>query len=233
MVKTKILILCAGRAATQIADIILRKDDVELIGFLDDAEEMQGKKVLGKKVLGKLEKLEKLFKENSFDAIAIGIGSTRKRKEFYNLCKKLNIPMFNTIDPSATICNEVKMGEGNVICGGVYVGNSTILGDNNFISSNGSIEHHSKWGSHITTGPHLSTTGKSKVGDGVSLGMHVGLQYVSVGENSLINSGVILINNVPSNSIVKKKYDYSITPMDNLAEPTSEGWVSKRKNGKK
>lgn len=209
MVK-KVLILFAGVAGTQVADIFSNYEDIEVVGFLDDNPDLQGKEVFGKKVLGNLDILETLFREKAFDFIIISVGNCLLRKKYYEKAKNLGISFINAIDTSVKICQDVQIGEGNVICGQAYIGNSTKIGNNNFISSNASIEHHNVWGSHITTGPHFSTTGKCEVENCVAFGMHVGLQYTKIGENSLINSGIVILENIPSNSIVKKKKDYFV-----------------------
>ena len=209
MVK-KVLILFAGVAGTQVADILSNYEDVEIVGFLDGNPDLQGKEVFGKKVLGDLNLFENLFNEKFFDFAIISVGDCLLRKKFYEKGKELGVAFINAIDPSVKISKNVDLGEGNVLCGKVYIGNSTKIGNNNFISSNSSIEHHNIFGNHITTGPHFSTTGKCEVEDCVAFGMHVGLQYAKIGKDSLINSGIVVLENVPANSVLKKKKDYVV-----------------------
>jgi len=211
MDKKKVLILFAGSAGSQVADILLQKEDIEIVGFLDDTPGYEGKDILGIKVLGRLNILEKLFEEKVFNYLIIGHGVPKIRKEFYERYSSKGIPFINAIDESVELCSNVTLGEGNVLCGGVYIGNSAVIGNNNFISSHASIEHHTILGNHITSGPHLSTTGKCKIGNCVQIGMHVGLQYSQIGENVLVNSGIVVLGDIPENKIVKKKQDYIIS----------------------
>ncbi len=58
---SRVLILGAGQAAMQVADILLHDPSCQLVGFLDDNPDMQGQDVFGFPVLGGLSQLEELF----------------------------------------------------------------------------------------------------------------------------------------------------------------------------
>ena len=225
MNKKKVIIFFAGASSSQVLDVLLDDVEVEIVGYLDDSREKIGKEFYGKRVLGKVSDFEKFYNEGVFTHAIIGIGNIKVRKEVYDNCKKIGIPFVNAIDKSVNIRNHVKIGEGNILLGKVYIGNSATLGNNNYISSGATIEHHCTIGDHVFSGPNLCMTGGCYIGNEISFGMNIGLQYSNVGSNSIVNSGIILIKNIPENSNVKKKMDYVISEKENGLKQSSKGWV--------
>ena len=95
------------------------------------------------------------------------------------------------------------------------VGVCTTIGDNNFLSTNVNVEHHNNLGSHCTFGPYVSTSSRVTIGDYVKFGTGIFVEPgVSIGHNSIVASGSILVNFVPPNTLVKTKLNYSMTTMN-------------------
>lgn len=169
----EVIILGAGGHAKVIAESILKSGD-EVLGFLDDNEDVQGKEIyLGIKVIGKTSDII-----NYQDKYAvIGIGSNKVRKMFAE--RYPNIKWYTAIHPSAIIATDVVIGEGTVIMPGVIINPGTIVGKHCIVNTAVSLDHDNRINDyvHISPGSHLAGT-------------------VTVGESTWICAGVTVINNI-------------------------------------
>ena len=94
--KTKrVMIIGAGQGGESIAREIKRNMNlpIEVVGFLDDADEKQGQIIHGIKVVGKTEKLDELCKSYEVDEIIIAIPSAsgNELRRIVKLCQNTNI----------------------------------------------------------------------------------------------------------------------------------------------
>jgi acetyltransferase-like isoleucine patch superfamily enzyme len=95
-----------------------------------------------------------------------------------------------------------------------------VIGDNNFFADYVNLEHQNEVGSHCTFGPFVSTSGLVRIGDYAKFGTGVFIEpRVTVGEGSVIGSGVVLVGDVPAQSLVRTKANYTISPL-----PASLAW---------
>ncbi len=211
----RVVVIAAGYGAMQVIDILLNYPDVRVVGCLDDDVSMHGREIYGAPVVGNISDIATFWDDRFFDYAIIAISTNiRLRKKFYDECARLGIPMMNAIDPTVRINRGAVIGTGNVICSQSHIGVAAQIGDNNFISAHNSIDHHNVWGSHITTGPNCATSGGVSVGDEVKFGTGVFIQPgVTIGRESIIASGAIIIRSVPERHAVKVRLQTEITPL--------------------
>lgn len=194
-----------GGGASQIIDALLDNVDYEPIGIFDSNLSSLHQLVLGVEVVDTSDKIVHYFQQNFFDAVVIAIGSDlHERARLFNQFKLLKIPFINVIDKTVQMRSDTKIGVGNVLLGGVYLGPHVVIGDNCYIINNTSIQHHSIIGNHCYFSTSVALAGRVFVGDRVRFDTCSGAKAnISVGENSLISAGCILTENIPSNSIVE------------------------------
>jgi sugar O-acyltransferase (sialic acid O-acetyltransferase NeuD family) len=209
------LVLGAGLGAMQVVDILSHDPRVVVIGYVDDNPELHGATIYGLPVLGPVTCAEEWFAERRYDAAIISVSTSNAvRRRWYELLKRLGVPLVNAIDPSARLTRGVMLGEGNVICAFVHIGVETRLGNNNFLSAYTSVDHHNLWGSHITTGPAVATSGCVEVGDDVKMGTGIYIQpHVTVGKGAQIASGAILTRSVPPLHVAKTRVNVELAPV--------------------
>ena len=217
----RILVIGAGFGAVQVIDILAHDPSLQVVGCVDDDNELAGKLVCGFPVLGTIARLESLYAQKDFDAAIISVSTDIAfRRRIFEWAKNLKIPFVNAIDPTARINRGAVLGEGNSLCSFVHLGAYSRIGDNNFFSAYTNIEHHNVWGSHNSTGPHISTSSRVTVGNEVKFGTGVFIQPgVSIGDECLVASGAIIIRNVPKRHAVKTQTHSIITPIDDNSSP--------------
>jgi sugar O-acyltransferase (sialic acid O-acetyltransferase NeuD family) len=210
MNEVRVLVIGAGDGGEVAADILLqeRNKDYNIIGFLDDNIKLWDRELYGKRILGAINLVERLHKDERFDALIISITSNMKiRKEVYDKLKSAGYKFINAIHSTAYVNPTAKIGEGNIIGAFVHVGYGTTLGNNNLISAHSDVEHHNKVGSHTLFGPGVMTSGRVSIGDGCSVGAGVNIEpHVSIGDNVAIASGSTIVFDVPADTVVKGEF---------------------------
>lgn len=208
----RLLIVGGGLGAAQVLDSLSRIEHQRATAVVDDNPDLCGKTLLGVPILGGKEAIEVLFKQNLFDAAVVSVSTSIVfRQEMGNKLRQLKIPMANVIDPSARVQRNAALGVGNVILSFCHIGACTSLGDGNFLSPYVDVEHHCAVGDFCTFGPGVMMSSLVRVGAGVKFGTGIFIEpKLSIGSDSIIGSGAILTRDIPPNSIVKTKVNYTV-----------------------
>lgn len=189
----KVIIIGAGGHAKVIADIVIKSGD-ELVGFLDDDNELQGKVIFGgKKVIGNSSNTNDY--NDCYFVIGIGNNYTRKMVSENN-----NLKWYTAIHPNAVIGNEVEIGEGTVVMAGSVINARTKIGKHCIINTSTSIDHDNIIGDyvHISPGAHLAGT------------VHIGeLTWICIGVTIINNIDILDRNIIGAGSVVTKNIDES------------------------
>ena len=189
----KVVILGAGGHAKVIAEIITKSGD-EVVGFLDDNEDIQGNEIyLGKKVLGttREEDIEK-YKDNCF---VIGIGSNRVRKIISNKYKDLK--WYIAVHPSSVIATDVTIGDGSVVMPGAIINPGTKIGNHVIVNTGVTIDHDNIIGDyvHISPGAHLAGTVKVGEQSWICTSSTI-INNISIASNNIIGAGSVVIKDI-------------------------------------
>ncbi len=192
----KVVIIGASGHAKVIADIIKKSND-EIVGFLDDNLEIQGRVIFDDKiVLGTTSKedIEK-YSDNYF---VIGIGSNRVRKIISN--KYPNLKWYTAIHPNAVIANDVEIGEGTVIMAGVVINPGTKIGNHCIVNTCSSLDHDNILENyvHVSPGSHLAGTVKVGEGTWICAGVTV-INNINISNNNIIGAGAVVIDDIADN----------------------------------
>ncbi|MDW8348448.1 MAG: acetyltransferase [Bacteroidia bacterium] len=172
------------------------------LGFLEDKESLQGKKVYQDySVLGKLSKASE-FSEEVFFVTAIGSASTYLRKS--KIIAHIPFERFITVvHPTAYVSRSAEIGVGSVILQHVTIANNVKIGSQVVILANSVINHDSviedftNIASGVCLSGHVHIERNCYIGTGSSI-----KEQVRIGEYSLIGMGSNVLQNVPARSLV-------------------------------
>jgi sugar O-acyltransferase (sialic acid O-acetyltransferase NeuD family) len=208
----RLLIVGGGLGAVQVLDSLSRNEHQRATAIVDDNPDLSSKTVMGVPILGGQESIDVLFKQNLFDAAVVSVStSIAFRQKMGDKLAQLNIPMANIIDPSARVQRNALLGVGNVILAYCHIGACASIGNGNFLSPYVDIEHHCVVGDFCTFGPGVMMSSLVTVGTRVKFGTGIFIEpKLSIGPDSIIGSGAILTRDIPPNSVVKTKVNYSI-----------------------
>lgn len=193
----KLALIGTKEFACQIIDFTQRSGDFEIVGFLDDIEQLDSIHY-GYPVLGTPSNAEELLRQEIIDCVFIAIGYTRfdLRESYFNLLKG-KVPFANIIEPTA------ELGEGVVLGEGIYIGRNTIiddhaeLKDNVFVHRNCLVGHDSVIGKHTYLSGIDHFAGFCKVGERTFIGLSVCVaDHLEIGDDVWVCIGSIVAKNL-------------------------------------
>lgn len=198
---TNIVIFGAGLHANVCIDIIEKQGKYKVLGIIDSISDV-GSLKYGYPVIGRQENIIELKKKYKFESGFIAIGDNFSRKAVCDdiLSRLPRFTFINAIHPSAIIGRNVKFGTGIAIMANVVVNPDCSIEDFSILNTGAQLEHNSFMGqfSHLSAGS--ITGGKVKIGKfaAITLGVTL-LDRISIGENTVVGSGSVVIKDLPDN----------------------------------
>lgn len=137
------------------------------------------------------------YKAEKYVAIAIGDSSIRKR--IYNACENnSNIKFANLIDPSVIYSDEVRLGQGNIICSGSILIVNIAIGNFNIINLDCTLGHDAVIDDFVTDNPSVNISRSVHINSGCNIGAGTQIiQDLEIGKNSVIGAGTVVVNDLP------------------------------------
>lgn len=189
----KVIIIGAGGHAQVTADILQRvkkKYKIQLVGFLDDNQDLHGKEIFDLTVLGNIDKLSNI----SHESLIIAIGDNHTRMNFYKPLKTRGEEIVTAIHPSAVIAPNVTIGQGSMICAGVVITPGCVIGNNVILNTGCTIDHHNQIADHAHIGPGVHTGGNVSVGKGTLVGIGATVAPgCTIGDWSIVGAGAVVV----------------------------------------
>ncbi|WP_195966619.1 acetyltransferase [Clostridium sp. 1001283B150210_160208_E6] len=198
-----IVIIGAGGVGSETAWIIeqinIKKDEWNLLGFIDDNELMQGKDIIGYKVIGSVEKITKTyknFKKEDRPYVVIAIANYSVKKNIVNKLKN----MFNfatLIHPDVFVHISNSIGEGCIIYPGVIMTVDVKIGNHVIVSPKCGIGHNSTIGDYVSLLWNVNVSGYDQIGEGVLIGSGATIiQDKMINKEAIIGAGSVIISNI-------------------------------------
>lgn len=201
VVRTKVVIIGAGGHARAVYEILRYDLNIEVVGFVDNVADTIGDIIVDTlEVVGIHSILPKLLEEGIAGGAAIGIGSNKIRKTYFNMIKTIGFEPVNAIHPTARIAHNVRIGSGVTLGTGATISTGARIGDNVIINTGAIIEHEDliEDDVHISSGASLAGRVTVKKGAFVGIGCVV-KDGVTIGENAIIGAGSVVLENIPDN----------------------------------
>ena len=214
-----LVIIGAGDFGREIADVVERinansEDNIwNLLGYIDDNEDIQGLILDDYPVIGKIDWIERQSKE-IYAICSIGNGIIRK-KIIENIHNP-NVKYATLIDPNSSFHKGASVGEGSLICDGTVLAINDAIGNHVLINFNCSIGHDDILEDFTTVNPGVNISGKVLVRESAYVGTGAKiLQGLEMGKDSIIGAGAVVIHDVPEGctvvgvpaSVIKRRTD--------------------------
>ncbi|GAM16231.1 acetyltransferase [Mesobacillus selenatarsenatis] len=194
-----IVIIGAGGFGREVVWLIEEINKVKLkwniLGFVDDNEELQGTEVNGYKVVGNIEWLNK----QELNVVS-AIGDPIIKKKVIGRLKgsKNTYPVI--IHPSVIYSDRVTLGEGSIVCAANILTTDIKIGEHVIINLDCTIGHDSILGDYTTILPSVNVSGFVETKDCVSIGTGSAIiQGVTIGENTVVGAGAVVVRDLPPN----------------------------------
>lgn len=177
------------------------KNTYNLLGFLDDNISLHGKSVNGFVVMGGVDQLASLKEKFGLICVFVPIGKNQLREELLSKAVSLGYKIPSFVHPSCNIHESVEIGQGVYILPESNIMPFTIIEDFCMISMGVNIAHHVKLGRSVFLSQGVNVGASicidNRVFCGIGSTLMTGVE--SIGEDSLIGAGAVVIQNVPKN----------------------------------
>lgn len=186
----EVVIIGASGHGKVIADIIVNSGNT-VVGFLDDADDVQGKSIVGFPVLGKTADYAN-YKDCEF---VIAIGNPYVREKIAN---ELPVKWYTAIHPNAIISKlDVEIGEGTVIMANAVVNPSSKIGKHCIINTGAIVEHDSVLEDYVHISPNATLAGIVTIGKSTHIGAGACTkQVLSVAKDCIIGAGSVIVKDI-------------------------------------
>lgn len=198
-----IIIVGAGGVGKETAWIIeqinTKNNTWNIIGFLDDNEELWNSKINGYYVLGGLDYLNSLDKK-TFLIVAIANYNIKK-----NIIKKLKgrFQFATVIHPDVYISSSVSVGIGTIIYPGVIMTTNISIGNHVIVSPKCGIGHDSIIKDYVSLLWNVNISGFDIIEEGVLIGSGATIvQNKTIGRESIVGAGAVVIKDIDNYLIV-------------------------------
>lgn len=199
--RRRVLILGAGGHAQVVADILRQAagDEIEPLGFLDDAPGLRGALIQGLPVLGGIEDLAAIPHE----AVIVAIGDNDTRQRLFSRLQAVGECFAVARHPRSIIAPDVIIGPGAMICAGAIVNPASIIGANAILNTGCTVDHHNRVGDHAHIAPGAHLGGEVWVGEGALVGIGAVVSpRRRVGDWAVVGAGAAVITDVPPGETV-------------------------------
>ena len=194
-----VVIIGSGGQGRVILDI-LRANNIEPKGFIDDNLKLQNENINGVRIIGTT---EDLFNKSICKNVIVAIGDNILRKKMYDLCVHKDLEIINAIHPKTIISPDAIIGSGVVIMAGAIINTGCKIDDNVVINTNASIDHDTHVQDHCNIHPGVTITGTVTVKKLATIGAGATIiPNMVIGSNSIVGAGAVVIKNVPDNTVV-------------------------------
>jgi len=196
-----LLIFGAGGFGREVAWIVERLNKVSptwnLLGFMDDADDIQGTLINGYPVLGKTGDIRNY--PNAYFVVAV--GASKIREQIVSNMKTIDpsIQFGTVIDPSVEMSDRVTIGEGTIICAHSIITVNVEINSHVIINLNCTIGHDSVIRDFATLYPSVNLSGITNINRAVELG--TGMQIIqgkTVGKYSIVGAGAVVVRDIPA-----------------------------------
>ena len=191
---------CARETAFIIEDINKENKEWNLLGFIDDNEDIQNKNINGYKVIDKV----KYLKEYEKDIYVVcAIANYKVKKSIIEKLKEnKNIKFATLIHPSTKLNSTICIGEGCIVYQNVIATSNITIGDHVIISPKTGIGHDSVIENYCSLLLNVNVSGNVLIKEGVLVGSGATIiQGLTIGKNSTIGAGAVVIRDIPNDKI--------------------------------
>lgn len=185
----RVIIIGASGHARVIADIVRCSGD-EVIGFLDDRNPAE---FPGLKILGRVDDAKTCIADDV--QFVVGIGKNETREEIVQRLGAL--PYYTAVHPSATIADDVVIGEGTVVIANAVINSGSHIGKHCIVNTAATVDHDNTLSDYVHLSPGVHLSGTATIGYGTWLGTGVVVSNnINICGGCTIGAGAVVIRDI-------------------------------------
>lgn len=200
----KIAIIGASGHGRVVIDAITKGNAHTIECLLDSGREV-GDEISGYRVFGGVKDFGRAISELDIKGVVICVGDNATRKNIYSRISNdlgAAVKFVTVIHPSATIADDVVLGEGVVILAGAIVNTGAKIGNGGLLNTNCSLDHDCVMNEFSSLAPGAVVGGNVDIGaeTAISLGAKV-CHGLKIGAQTVVGAGAVVVKNIPNNSV--------------------------------
>ncbi|NSW57414.1 MAG: acetyltransferase [Armatimonadetes bacterium] len=193
-----VVVLGAGGLGVEVAEAVQAAiddgADFNLLGFLDDRDELQGTQIIGLPIVGKGDWIA----GHPQVRVIPGIGHPRSRFRAVQRLTAIGATWETVVHPAAQFSRSATIGTGSVVLAGAIVSARVVMGDFTLLYYLASAAHDTVMQDFASAMPQAALSGSVTVGTGTFIGVHAAVrQGVRVGEWTILGAGAVAVKDVP------------------------------------
>ena len=205
----KVVIYGAGQLGAMVACILSSRNDVQVVGFIDDDPHQVGQQYDHLKVVGDASLLPQLHQQGITAAI-VAIGNNRIRGRIATHLTATGFELINAIHPTANISKKARIGKGSIIGAGTIICSNSVIGNNLYIGPGAVISHDTSVGDNVLLSVGCVVAARVDIASGAFIGAGARLvpaewgreNRLRIGENAVVGAGAVVLKDVPPNAVV-------------------------------
>lgn len=147
------------------------------------------------------EKIINMYKDNEIEFV-IAVGEPETRKLLWTKVKHAGYKLTALIHPNVFITDRTKVGDGSIICSGVFISCDVDMSENVYVQALAAIGHDCKIGAHSVISSFTSLGGSCTVGECSFVAMSVPVkEKTNIGSNSIVGLGSVVLRDIPDNVV--------------------------------
>lgn len=205
MTPRPLLIFGAGGFAREAAEAVravnAERPCWDLLGFLDDDPDLQGRELDGAPVLGSAEVVKRLPEA----AVVVCVGNPSEYTSRLRIVRRLGLKAgrwATIVHPTAVLSAATELGPGTVVLAGVVSTAGVRLGAHVVVMPGVILTHDDVVGDFATLGSGVRLGGGALVEEGAYLGAGALVrERVSIGRWALVGMGAVVLSDIPAGEV--------------------------------
>ncbi len=196
--KPRLLVIGAGGHARVIIALVRRTASWEIAGVLDRTLPASPELIDDVVVVGTLDMAADFFQNGVHHAV-LAVGDNAARAALYDRFSKVGFAFPILRHPTSLVEDNVRLGEGSVICAGAIIGAQVVIGRNVIVNSGAILDHETEVGDHAHIAPGCRVAGRVTIGEGAMLGIGTCVRdRIRIGAYSLVGAGSVVVDDIPA-----------------------------------
>lgn len=194
----RVVILGAGGHGRVVLDILLAQRRYSVVGFLDNNQDILGRRIDGVPVVGTIDAAAEACDRHNATSVIVAIGDNGARRGIARQLEQAGLRLLSAIHPTAAVARNATIGRNVVIAAGVVVCAHCQIGDSVILNTGCIVDHQTMIGegSHICPGVRIAGRVVVEPGTFVGIGATI-VPRVTVGCEAIVGAGSVVLEDVP------------------------------------
>lgn len=172
----------------------------DVVGCLDDRDDVQGQLLSGVPVIGRVQD----WASHPDSYFVVAIGNPRVRRQVVQRMASAGTPRFATlVHRSVQMSSFVNIGAGSIITAGCVLTTQIEVGQHVILNTSSTVSHDCVIADGVTVAPMVAISGEVRLADACEIGTGACIrQGLRIGRGAMVGMGAVVTRDVPDFDLV-------------------------------